>query len=136
MRLLLDTHAFVWMLQAPDRLSPRVLKAHDDPDNTLCVSVASLWELQIKHALGKLELDIPLAQIVAEQLQGDRFVLLDIRAPHVLELNALPAHHGDPFDRMLIAQARTEKLALVIRDAKIARYGLTDAGISLLLPWI
>jgi PIN domain nuclease of toxin-antitoxin system len=112
-KLLLDTHAFVWMLQAPDKLSARVAQVHDDPDNTLCVSVVSLWEMQIKHALGKLELDIPLAQIVAEQLQGDRFALLDIRATHVLALDALPAHHGDPFDRMLIAQARTEGLPLV-----------------------
>lgn len=64
------------------------MQAHDDPDNTLWVSTVSLWEMQIKHALGKLDLNIPLAQIVAEQLRGDRFALLDIRAAHVLELDA------------------------------------------------
>ena len=63
------------MLQAPEKLSPRVAQAHDDTANTLLVSVASLWEMQIKHALGKLELDIPLAQIVREQLQGGGFEL-------------------------------------------------------------
>jgi PIN domain nuclease of toxin-antitoxin system len=121
-KLLLDTHAFVWMLQAPEKLSARVVQAHDDEANTLFVSVASLWEIQIKTATGKLELDIPLAQIVREQLQSDRFSLLDIRAPHVLELDTLPRHHGDPFDRIMIAQARVEGLPLVSVDRVFSNY--------------
>jgi PIN domain nuclease of toxin-antitoxin system len=103
--LLLDTHAFLWMLQAREKLSPKVAQAHNDPANTLWVSMASLWEIQIKHTLGKLELDIPLEQIVHEQFRGG-FALLDIRAAHILALNELPRHHGDPFDRMMIARAR------------------------------
>ena len=122
MKLLLDTHAFLWMLQAPEKLSTRVSHAHDDPENTLFVSVASLWEIQIKHALGKLELDIPLAQIVHEQLEGDRFALLDIRASHVLELDALPRHHSDPFDRLIVAQACAEGLPLVSADRVFVQY--------------
>jgi PIN domain nuclease of toxin-antitoxin system len=121
-KLLLDTHAFLWMLQAPEKLPAKVVQAHNDPANALFVSVASLWEIQIKTAIGKLELDVPLAQIVREQLQGDRFSLLDIRAEHVLELGALPQHHGDPFDRMMIAQARAEKLPLVSIDRVFTQY--------------
>ena len=78
--------------------------------------------MQIKHAVGKLELDIPLAQIVREQLQGGSFALLDIRAAHVLALNDLPRHHGDPFDRMMIAQARAEGLPLVSTDRVFEQY--------------
>ena len=70
-------------------LSAKVVEAHDDEANTLFASVASLWEIQIKTAIGKLELDIPLAQIVDEQLQGDRFQVLDIQARHVVALNEL-----------------------------------------------
>ena len=122
MRLLLDTHAFIWMLEAPEKLSDKVIQAHNDPATTLYVSVASLWEIQIKTAIGKLELDVPLAQIVREQLQGDRFQLLDVRAEHVLALEELPRHHGDPFDRLLIGQARTEGLPLVSIDNVFAQY--------------
>ena len=67
MRLLLDTHASIWMLEAPEKLSDKVIQAHNDPTYTLYVSVASLWEIQIKSAIGKLELDVPLAQIVRER---------------------------------------------------------------------
>jgi len=121
-RLLLDTHAFLWMLQAPEKLSAKVVQAHNDEANTLFVSVASLWEIQIKTATGKLELSIPLAQIVREQLQGDRFQLLDIQARHVVALDELPRHHGDPFDRMMIAQARVESLPLVSVDRVFEHY--------------
>lgn len=122
MRLLLDTHAFIWMLEAPEKLSEKVIQAHNDPANTLYLSVASLWEIQIKTAIGKLDMDVPLAQIVREQLQGDRFQLLDIRAEHVLALEDLPRHHGDPFDRLLIGQARVEGLPLVSIDSVFAQY--------------
>ena len=122
MKLLLDTHAFIWMLEAPEKLSERVIQAHNDSANTLYLSVASLWEIQIKLAIGKLEMDVSLAQIVREQLQGHRFQLLDIRAEHVLALEELPRHHGDPFDRLLIAQARVEGLPLVSIDNVFEQY--------------
>ncbi len=122
MKLLLDTHAFIWMLEAPEKLSERVIKAHNDSTNTLYLSVASLWEIQIKLAIGKLEMDVSLAQIVREQLQGHRFQLLDIRVEHVLALEELPRHHGDPFDRLLIAQARIEGLPLVSIDNVFEQY--------------
>ena len=122
MNLLLDTHAFIWMLEAPEKLSRNVRGAHQDPANALYVSVVSLWEIQIKTASGKLEMEIPLEQIVREQLQDERYRLLDIRAAHILELNALPRPHGDPFDRLLIAQSRIESLPLVSSDRVFNQY--------------
>lgn len=122
MRLLLDTHAFIWMLEAPEQLSARVAQAHNDPVNTLIVSVASLWEIQIKQALGKLEMDVSLAQIVREQIDTHRYELLDIRVEHVLALDTLPRHHNDPFDRVLIAQACTEQIPLASTDAVFKQY--------------
>jgi PIN domain nuclease of toxin-antitoxin system len=112
------------MLQAPEKLSPKAAQAHDNPATTLFVSVATLWEIQIKHGIGKLELDIPLEQLVREQMQGAGFQMLDIQAAHVLELNALPNHHGDPFDRMMIAQARVEGLPLVSIDRVFEHYSV------------
>lgn len=122
MKLLLDTHVFLWMLQAPEKLTPKVLAACDRGDVEFVVSVASVWEIQIKQALGKLEMDIPLAQIVDEQLQGNPFKLLDIAVRHVLALDALPRHHGDPFDRLLIAQAVSEGWAIVTADRSFQAY--------------
>lgn len=78
--------------------------------------------MQIKTASGKLEMEITLAQIVREQLRDERYRLLDIRAPHILELNALPRRHGDPFDRVLIAQSRVERLPLVSIDGVFDQY--------------
>ena len=122
MNLLLDTHAFLWMLDAPEKLSATDVQAHNDPDNELYLSVVSLWDIQIKCASGKLTLDLPLAQIVAEQVQDDRYRLLDIRVQHVLALDGLPRPHNDPFDRLLIAQARTERMPLVSTDGVFAQY--------------
>ncbi len=122
MTLLLDTHAFLWMLNAPEKLSKRVAQAHDDDQTLLYVSVVSLWEIQIKHAIGKLEMDIPLSQVVDEQIQNGRFAILDIRAPHVLELDNLAQAHNDPFDRLLVAQSRVEKWPLVSNDSIFAKY--------------
>lgn len=122
MRLLLDTHAFLWMLDAPEKLSVRVIQAHDDESSTLVVSVVSLWEIQIKRALGKLDMEVPLAQIVREQIDSGAYQLLDIGVAHVLALEALPRHHNDPFDRLLIAQAQVEQLPLVSADAVFAQY--------------
>jgi PIN domain nuclease of toxin-antitoxin system len=122
MRLLLDTHAFIWMLEAPEKLSAKVIQAHNDETATLVVSVASLWEIQIKSALGKLDMDVSLAQIVREQIDTQRYELLDIRAEHVLALEALPRPHNDPFDRLLIAQAQRERMPLVSADAVFTHY--------------
>lgn len=110
------------MLEAPEKLSTNVTNTHNDQTNTLVVSVASLWEIQIKRALGKLDMQVSLEQIVREQIDTGRYELLEIRAEHVLALDTLPRHHNDPFDRLLIAQARTEQMPLVSSDAVFTDY--------------
>lgn len=122
MNLLLDTHAFLWMLFAPEKLSARAIQAHDNPATVLHLSVVTLWEIQIKTPLGKLVLDVPLAQIVQEQVRDDRYRLIEIRAEHVLALDDLPRPHSDPFDRLLIAQSHIENLPLVSADSVFAQY--------------
>ena len=122
MKLLLDTHVFLWLLFSPEKLSNTAIAACQDNENALLLSVASLWEIQVKHQLGKLELDLPLPQIVRERTEGDEFKLLSIDAKHVLALSELPLQHNDPFDRLLIAQARTETARLVTADRAMRDY--------------
>ena len=103
MNLLFDTHIFIWWDSAPARLSSQVLGLCQDPAHRLWLSVASVWEMQIKYQLGKLQLQQALAAIVARQQQVNRITLLPVDLVHVLALEQLPVHHKDPFDRMLIA---------------------------------
>ncbi len=122
MRVLLDTHAFIWWDGASSRLSPRVRDLCYDPANDLFISVASLWEMQIKSLLRKLALRMPLPELVEEQRRLNAFTLVPVHAQHVFELDALPRIHNDPFDRMLIAQARVEGLRLVTNDSVVREY--------------
>lgn len=122
MKLLLDTHAFIWWDGEPDRLSPRVLALCQHSGNELTLSVASLWEIQIKSRMGKITLRKPLRILVGEQQQANRMGLLPVRAPHVFDLEALPPIHKDPFDRIIVAQARVEGLKLVTHDSVLSQY--------------
>lgn len=122
MKYLLDTHAFIWMDSAPSRLSPTAAAICRDPSNTLILSVASAWEIQIKMQLGKLTLPAPLAQTIENQRQINRLELLPVELSHVIGLASLPDHHKDPFDRLLIAQAMIEDIVLISNDPRIARY--------------
>ena len=124
MKLLFDTHAFIWWRSDPARLPNDVLEACHRLDNELLVSVASIWEMQVKSQIGKLELDEPLAEILANEQAINRITIVSIEAHHVYELNALPLHHRDPFDRLLIAQARIEEAVLVTRDKIIRSYNV------------
>jgi PIN domain nuclease of toxin-antitoxin system len=124
MKLLLDTHAFVWCDSEPSRLSPRAAEACTDPDNSLLLSMASVWEMQIKSQLGKLELRLPLEDIIAHQQRMNSVVLLPILPAHVFALSSLPSHHRDPFDRILITQASIEDAVVVTRDATFSRYSV------------
>jgi PIN domain nuclease of toxin-antitoxin system len=121
MRLLLDTHAFIWWDGDPSKLPPHVLALCQDPMNSLVLSVASVWEIQIKTQLGKLSLRLPLYKIIAEQ-QADGMDILLITLAHIYELRNLPDHHGDPFDRMLIAQANAEGISLLSHDQVFRHY--------------
>lgn len=125
MKLLLDTHAFLWWDSDPSKLSPPALSACQDPGNTLLFSVASAWEIQIKVQLTKLKLNVPLADVIAAQQQTNRILVLPISLDHVIALEHLPVLHKDPFDRLLVAQARVEGAALVSGDGQLKAYSVT-----------
>jgi PIN domain nuclease of toxin-antitoxin system len=118
MRLLLDSHVFLWAFSDPGRLSPNAKAAIGEPRNQRWLSHASLWELTIKIAAGRLRLGGPLADLVA----GSRVALLPVELGHIEATGRLPFHHGDPFDRMLVAQAIEEGLTLVTADKALRRY--------------
>ena len=122
MKLLLDSHAFIWWDNDLGRLSPRVLEMCQDPANMLLLSVASVWEMQIKVQLGKLRLPVGLGEMVMNQTSANHFEVLPIGLAHVLLLDSLPLHHKDPFDRLLIAQANVEGAVLLSNDAIFAHY--------------
>jgi PIN domain nuclease of toxin-antitoxin system len=122
MKLLLDTHAFIWWDSEPARLSPQALALCQDRENALLLSVVSIWEMQIKLQLGKLGLALPLREIVESQCQTNNVEVLPITLAHVLALENLPVHHKDPFDRLLVAQAIVEEVVLVSGDPNIAKY--------------
>ena len=124
MKLLLDTHAFIWWASEPEKLSINVLSLLENRDNTLVLSVASVWEIQIKRQIGKLKLDIPLWQILESQQQINDLQILSIHLAHVVALDNLPAHHKDPFDRLLIAQANVEDMLLVSKDEAFSNYSV------------
>ena len=122
MKLLLDTHAFLWLVEGSPHLSAAARAALADPANELYLSVASVWELAIKTGNKKLTLSDPLDSFVGKWALTYQLALLPINTPHALAVAGLPDHHRDPFDRMLIAQALVEGMTLVSADAKFAPY--------------
>jgi len=118
--LLLDTHVFLWWLDDPSQLSKAAVKAIGDGKNTVYVSAAVIWEISIKKALGKL--DAP--DDIEAAMAANRFLPLPVTIPHALAVQALPEVHRDPFDRMLIAQAKHEGFKLVSRDPNVPPYGV------------
>jgi PIN domain nuclease of toxin-antitoxin system len=124
MRLLLDTHAFIWLDIARNQLSVSAQEAIRDPENSLYLSLASVWEMQIKMQSGKLHLNSSLQGTIWSQQKANRIELLPIELAHILALAYLPHHQNDPFDRLLIAQAQVEGLTLVTNDSKIGLYAV------------
>ena len=122
MKLLLDTHAFIWWDDAPEKLSPTAFAACRDTRNTLHLSLASAWEMQIKAQLGKMRLPLPLGELLRKHREENGLRLEAVTLPDILALSTLPAHHRDPFDRILIAQAKRGGFRLVSCDPEIARY--------------
>lgn len=122
MKLLLDTHAFIWWDSEPHKIPASALAHLQDPANLVLLSVISLWEIQIKSQIGKMHLRLPLADILKLQKQNNGLIELPILSEHVLALDGLPLHHKDPFDRLLIAQAKTEGATLVSNDSLLAAY--------------
>jgi PIN domain nuclease of toxin-antitoxin system len=121
-KLLLDTHVFIWLATEPSMLSPRAYALCQDAANDLVLSIASIWEMQIKYQLGKLTFEVPLEQILSTQRAVNEITILPIELAHVLALQTLPPLHKDPFDRMLIAQSTVEDLALLTADSTLSAY--------------
>jgi PIN domain nuclease of toxin-antitoxin system len=124
-KLLLDTHAFLWWVKGAPALGRRARAEISNPDNEVFVSLATCWELAIKLSLGKLRLTHSLDRFIPEQLTRNGFVLLSVEFPHVARVAELPFHHRDPFDRVLVAQALQDELAIVSSDRVLRKYGVT-----------
>ena len=124
MKLLLDTHIFIWWVDQPEKLSPAALSALEDEANELLLSVASVWEMQIKIQLGKLKLSLPLKELINNQLETNDLTVSPVALTHVLALDSLPFHHKDPFDRLLIAQSVEEELTIVTTDSQFSAHSV------------
>jgi PIN domain nuclease of toxin-antitoxin system len=121
MRFLLDTAVFLWSLDKTDQLNERAQKALQSGED-IHLSAASSWEIAIKWGLGKLRLPKPPAQLIPEAMNRLGIRALAINVSHSLAVAELPNHHKDPFDRMLIAQARSERMVLMTADAEFKKY--------------
>ena len=123
MRYLLDTHVLIWWITDDERLSAKARTLVKSRRNELFWSVASSWELSIKFALGRLAFEIPPEILIPFELEKNRIETLPIQNEHAFLAGSLPPHHRDPFDRMLIAQARIESMGLISNDAAFELYG-------------
>ena len=124
MKLLLDTHAFLWFIGGDAALSRKSRSLIEDSANGKLVSIVSLWEIAIKTSIGKLPLAKPFEQLIPEQLQRNGFEVLGLTVGHTAKLAQLPFHHRDPFNRMLVAQCLAEGLPLVSSDDALDAYGV------------
>ena len=122
MNFILDTHTFIWLDTEPERLSQTALRVCENQDNQLYLSMVSVWEMQIKNQLGKLNLRLPIAEMIAVQQQENDLKLLPIQLEQIYQLNNLPLYHNDPFDRLLLAQALQENMAIISVDSKFSHY--------------
>ena len=123
-RLLLDTHVFLWWVDDASELTTAARKAIADVNNECCMSLVSCWEIAIKSSLGKLRLASNVEHFVTEQMNVNGFTLLNIELHHAAKVEKLPFHHRDPFDRLLIAQALSEKLTIISADSAFRDYGV------------
>lgn len=120
MKYLLDTHALLWAVFEPDKLSPKAQEIILDRNNVICISLVSLWEISIKRNIGRL--NIPAEFFTTVQKGG--FELLPLTIAHIEEYQTLPLHHRDPFDRMLVIQTQQQQLTLITRDSEMSKYSV------------
>ena len=118
----MDTHVFLWWVTNNSALSESAVEAIQDPTNELLLSAVSGWEIAIKSTLGRLELSSSPVDFVPDQLRRNELGVLPVSMHHALEVYSLPPHHGDPFDRMLIAQSRSESAPLISGDSAFHPY--------------
>jgi len=121
-RVLLDTQAFLLWVSGSDRLTPRAAETIADPETHVLVSAVTAWEIAIKSAAGKLELEAPADTYVPDRIQLHGFEPLAIDMAHALRAGGLPRHHGDPFDRMLVAQGQAEDVPIITGDPLLGLY--------------
>lgn len=124
MRFLLDTHAFLWFVLNDSQLSPKALQLIVEPAHNILISPASYWEIAIKVSLGKYQIPGSFQVWMEQQIAANAFQILPITIAHVATVTTLPFHHRDPFDRLLIAQALTEKIAIVSVDRVFDSYSV------------
>ena len=122
MRYLVDTHVWLWMLTAPDRIRGKATGVIGDGSSALLLSAASSWEIAIKYAIGRLPLPEAPETYVPSRMRATGLESLPISHTHALRVAGLPRHHDDPFDRLLVAQAQLEGLTIVTADAAFERY--------------
>jgi len=125
MKLLLDTHAFLWINEASNRLSQTVKDLCSSGKHDFYLSIASPWEMQIKSQLGKLSLAMPIEELIDKNRQENNIQLLPVEVTHIGYLQQLPTHHKDPFDRIIIAQAIIEELTVVTIDHAFSDYSVS-----------
>jgi len=122
MRLLLDTNVVLWSATRDRRLSPQTVELINSRESTVFFSSLSTWEIVIKYALGYLPLPLEPAEFVPKVIEDLKLQTLDITHRHAIEVGRLPMHHRDPFDRMLVAQARVEEMTLLTSDRNLRKY--------------
>ncbi len=122
MNLLLDSHIFIWWREEPAKLSPKAFSEISDANNNIFISVVTIWELQIKIALNRLTIKGGLENAVKDEQQNNGFQILPVNLSHALNIENLPPHHSDPFDRLLISQAIVENMTLVSADKEFGKY--------------
>lgn len=121
-KFLLDTHVFIWWLQDNEQLSTKAKKLISEPGNEIFVSSASIWEMSIKSKLGKLKIKGFSEEFLKKQIIGNSFSFLPISLEHSFGIYKLKTHHNDPFDHMLISQAKTEKCTIISKDKLLKKY--------------
>ncbi|MEG4515912.1 MULTISPECIES: type II toxin-antitoxin system VapC family toxin [unclassified Microcoleus] len=124
MRLLLDPHTFIWYVTDNPRLSANVKLLIEDENNEKLVSIASIWEMAIKHSIGRLNFSLPFMEFVRQQLSVSNIGLLEINLNHIEVAASLPLHHRDPFDRLIIAQSMAEQIPVLSVDAIFDAYAI------------
>ena len=122
MKILLDTHCWLWIASAPEHLTAESLALVRATENDLFLSAASAWEIAIKYSAGKLRLPLPPVDYVPTRMATTRVAPLPVQHSHALHVTHLPPHHHDPFDRLLIAQAQVERLPILTADERFSAY--------------
>lgn len=126
MKLLLDTHTFLWFIDGNSKLSAVARNLIESPDNELFLSMVSLWEMAIKISIGKLSIGGAFEEFIPQQMQINGIQILPLEFPHVAQIAKLPFHHRDPFDRLLITQSKIEKIPLISGDQAFALYDVAQ----------